>query len=78
MPASDSKHVAKRPEDRTAKRINRAFHTLSAWPHVLVHATAESDLVREICRTIVETGGYELAWVGYAEDGPRRPVRPVA
>jgi len=78
MPASDSKHVAKRPEDRTAKRINRAFHTLSACHHVLVHATAESDLVREICRTIVETGGYELAWVGYAEDGPRRPVRPVA
>jgi PAS domain S-box-containing protein len=31
-----------------------------------------------VCRAIVEVGGYRLAWVAYAEDGPERRVRPVA
>ena len=34
--------------------------------------------MKDICRIIVDHGGYRLAWVGFAEDNPERIVRPVA
>jgi signal transduction histidine kinase/DNA-binding NarL/FixJ family response regulator len=40
------------------RRVNRALKTLSSCNHALVHATDESELVNEICRIIVEVGGY--------------------
>jgi PAS domain S-box-containing protein len=35
-------------------------------------------LLTEICRLIVEVGGYRMAWVGFAEHDPAKTVRPVA
>lgn len=48
-------------------RANRALTTLSAVEEELIHATEEEQLLRDVCRTIVEIGGYAKAWVGYAE-----------
>src|SRR3569833_2075718 len=31
-----------------------------------------------MCRVIVVTGGYRMAWVGFAEDDPEQSIRPVA
>ena len=36
------------------------------------------QLLNEVCRIIVEVGGYRMAWVGYAEDDANKSVRPVA
>ena len=44
----------------------------------IVRARDELALVSEVCRIVVEEGGYRLAWVGYAEDDAERTVRPVA
>ncbi|HYA15677.1 MAG TPA: PAS domain S-box protein, partial [Syntrophales bacterium] len=33
---------------------------------------------RDICRTIVEIGGYRMAWVGFAEHDGERTIRPIA
>jgi PAS domain S-box-containing protein len=60
------------------QRTTRALTTLSRCNQVLVHATSESMLLKEICRVIVEEGFYRLAWVGYAEHDPEKSVRPVA
>lgn len=60
------------------RKVNRALKTLSECNQALVRTTDETDLLREICRIIVETGGYRLAWVGYAEQDKEKTVRPVA
>ena len=59
-------------------RLNRALRTLSKCNGALIHAETESGLLNEICRIIVETGDYRLAWVGFAEHDEGKTVRPVA
>ena len=60
------------------RRSNRAMKVLSDSNEALVHATNESELVDEVCRIIVDDGGYRLAWVGLAEQDASKTVRPVA
>ncbi|WP_304546446.1 PAS domain S-box protein [Sulfurimonas microaerophilic] len=57
---------------------NRALKTLSAGNLALVHATSEDELLKEVTRVIVERGGYSLAVVDYADDGPDKHLTPVA
>ena len=59
-------------------RASRALRTLSACNEALVRAATEPELLDSICRLIVETGGYRMAWVGFAEQDPAKTVRPVA
>ncbi|MEO6446463.1 MAG: PAS domain S-box protein [Gemmatimonadaceae bacterium] len=60
------------------RRVNRALRTISACNHVLVRAQSETDLLREICRVIVDEGGYQLAGVGFAVQDDGVIVGPVA
>ena len=59
-------------------RVNRALKTFSGCNQALIRATEELQLMKDICRTIVEVGGYRLAWVGIAEHDDWKTVRPVA
>ena len=43
-----------------------------------MHANEEQKLYNVVCQTIVEQGGYRLAWVGMAEQDAGMSVRPVA
>ncbi|WP_017721225.1 PAS domain S-box protein [Kamptonema formosum] len=55
-------------------RANRSLRAICDCSQALVRATEESELLSDICRIIVETGGYRLAWVGFPEmDGSCRP-----
>jgi PAS domain S-box-containing protein len=60
------------------RRLNRALRTISECNRALVRVLEESSLLREICRILVEDGGYRLAWVGYPELDESKTVRPVA
>jgi PAS domain S-box-containing protein len=51
--------------ERAMTRLNTALRTLSACNLALVHAESEDGLFQEVCRQIVETGDYQLAWVEY-------------
>jgi PAS domain S-box-containing protein len=64
--------------DRTLLRVNRALKTLSEANEALVRAPNQEDLFRQMCRVIVEAGGYRMAWIGLAEDDPGASVRTVA
>jgi len=57
-------------------RLNRALRLLISCSEVLARAKEEAQLI-EVCRLIVEMGGYRMAWVGYAEDDQEKNVRPV-
>jgi PAS domain S-box-containing protein len=59
-------------------RLNRALRTTSDCNLVLVRATEEAALLRDICNVIVQVGGYKLAWVGYLVEGSDSPVQLVA
>lgn len=56
----------------------RALRTLSAGNRTLLRAEDEPGLLREMCRVIVEAGGYRMAWVGFAEHDEQKTIRPVA
>src|SRR5262245_54065460 len=64
--------------DADQMRLNRELRMLSSCTGALVRADNEPDLLQEICRLIVEVGGYRCAWVGYAEHDELCSVRPVA
>ncbi|HET9403098.1 MAG TPA: PAS domain S-box protein, partial [Burkholderiales bacterium] len=59
-------------------RVMRARTVLAECSRALVHAVNEADLLREMCRIIVDSGGYQQGWVGLANADPARPVLPVA
>ncbi|BBI98605.1 hypothetical protein FGKAn22_02980 [Ferrigenium kumadai] len=64
--------------EASLRHANRALKTLSACNHTLVHSDSEAQLLQNMCRVIVEEGGYPLAWVGEAQQDEAKTVRPVA
>ncbi len=64
--------------EQIQKRLNRALRMLSDCNMTLVHAKDEAKLLSDICRLVVEQGGYSLTWVGFAENDEEKTVRPVA
>jgi diguanylate cyclase (GGDEF)-like protein/PAS domain S-box-containing protein len=67
-----------RVAEQAQHRLNRALRLLSQCNQILIHASEEQKLLDDICELIVETGGYRMAWVGYAEQDEARSVKPVA
>lgn len=58
--------------------VTRALRTLSAVNQALIRATEEGAALTGVCRAVVDSGGYRLAWIGYAQDDEARTVLPVA
>jgi HD-GYP domain-containing protein (c-di-GMP phosphodiesterase class II) len=59
-------------------RVNRALRTLGSCNLALVHAGTEEQLLGEICRIIVEVGGYHMAWAGLLAAGETEIFWPVS
>ncbi len=64
--------------EKARDRLARAHKFLSESDGLLVRSGNEQELLSEICRLSVETGGYLMAWVGYAEQDDAKSVRVVA
>ena len=60
------------------RRVNRVLHAVSECHDALIRAQDETELLRDVCRFVVEAGGYSLAWVGYALDDENRTISPQA
>lgn len=59
-------------------RVRLALKARSECSQVLVRATDEQALMEQVCRIIVDSEGYRLAWVGFALNDAEKSVRPVA
>ncbi len=70
--------TARKTAELEIARVNRALRILSETNKVLIRATDEATLLNEVCRIVVEIGGYRLAWVGMAIEDEAKTVRPVA
>ncbi|WP_139379496.1 PAS domain S-box protein [Zoogloea sp. LCSB751] len=60
------------------RRANRALLTVSECNQAVARAGDERVLLQDVCRLMVDFGGYRMAWVGYPEYDARRRVKPVA
>ncbi len=70
--------LERRASGRKLERVARALRTINHCNQLLVRADDEDQLMRDICRLVVDSGDYRMAWVGFAERDEARTVRPVA
>jgi PAS domain S-box-containing protein len=59
------------------RQANRILRMVSECNQALVRAEDERGLIGEICRIVLELGGYRMTWVGYAENDAAKSVRPM-
>ena len=69
---------SRKSKQENLRRTRRAFGLLTRCNAALREAIDEQALLDEICRIAVESAGYRMAWVGYAEQDESKTVRPVA
>jgi signal transduction histidine kinase len=63
-----------RAEIEERRRLQRAWRTLSESNAAVARASDERALYAEICRILVEVGGYRLSWVAYRTTDDRSEV----
>jgi PAS domain S-box-containing protein len=68
----------RRRSECSLSRTNRALRTLSAGNEALFRAVSESELFKDMCRVVVESGGYRMAWIGIPQPDAEKSVLPVA
>jgi len=59
-------------------KVNRALRMISECDQAMVRATQEEAMLADVCRLIVEIGGYRMAWVGMASREENKSVIPAA
>ncbi len=68
----------RRNNEAKVGRLNRALRTLSRGNIVVVRSTSETELLEEMCRAIVEDGGYLTACIGIVQHDAAKTVKIVA
>jgi diguanylate cyclase (GGDEF)-like protein/PAS domain S-box-containing protein len=56
------------------KRLNRALLLRGECDRTINTARTEYELLASICQLAVSSGGYRLAWIGYAHDDERKSI----
>jgi putative nucleotidyltransferase with HDIG domain len=69
---------ARKRAERQVYRVNRALRVLSECNQIQMRATNEQELLQDICRLIIESGGYRFCWIGAAEQTEERLIKPLA
>ena len=75
------KRLASNPESGDGSdlaAVRQALRMLSSCTRAVVESREEAILLRATVRAIVDEGGYQMAWVGIAGDGPGKKVRVLA
>ena len=70
--------TAQKLADESLRRLNRELRAISSCNQILMRADDEKTLLKDICRKIADESGHRLVWVGYAETGDAKTLRPVA
>jgi PAS domain S-box-containing protein len=78
QPRTMPEAIGRQAEQDHLRDLDRARRVLSECARALAHATDERQFLAEICRIAVESGGYSMAWVGFARDDAARSIERVA
>src|SRR5271169_3107406 len=63
--------------DRLAE-LRRQYRVLSASNRTLIHSVSEHELLQDVCRALVNIGGYRFAWIGCFAAHPDIEPQPTA
>ncbi len=63
--------------EREILRLNRLYDVLSQVSQAIVRAESRDELLKRICRIMVERGAINLAWIGWLDPETAR-IHPVA
>ncbi|MBZ0089269.1 MAG: PAS domain S-box protein, partial [Thermoanaerobaculia bacterium] len=63
--------------EREVAHLARLYAALSQVNQAIVWMPTREDLFHKVCRVLVESGGFRMAWIGWHEPGTHRLV-PVA
>lgn len=74
----DQTSISDVPAPGPGEPADRQLRALSTCSRLLISATDEPSLLRNICRVICGEAGYRLAWVGYLVNDPDQSVAPMA
>ncbi len=55
--------------EREIEQFNRLYAVLSHVDQAVMHVASREQLFRDICRTIVESGRFKMAWIGWRDPG---------
>jgi PAS domain S-box-containing protein len=59
-------------------KSNTALKAITECHKAILRAENEAELTSDVCKILVEVGGYLMAWVGYAEHDKDKTLRPIA
>jgi len=71
------KAVNHRRADIQVTALNRLYTVLSATNKAIVRIHDKTELLNEICRVVVDIGGFAMAWAGFANP-EKHLIEPVA
>ena len=63
---------------RQLDRATRAARVFAQCSRARIHARDERELLSQLCRIVVDPGGYVQCYVGYARDDAGKTIAPVA
>jgi PAS domain S-box-containing protein len=66
-----------RMEEELKEKV-RELEVLRGMDLTLLQASTETELLRGYCKILVESGGFDIAWVGFAEDSEEENMVAVA
>ena len=66
----------RRAQDQKLEKSRRLYATISQVNKTIIYAREASDLFRHLCKVVVETGKFRMAWVGTI-DKENRIIVPV-
>jgi PAS domain S-box-containing protein len=67
----------RRKSEEKLRRLNRTLRVLGECNQAVIYAFEENLLAQEVCRILVTSGGYRLAWVGIAENDLQKTIKPL-
>ena len=68
----------RKKKETELNKLNRTLSAHSKSSQEMTHAKGELDYLNDVCKIIINDCGYELVWIGYAEEDEGKTVRPVA
>ena len=74
----EQENTGRKGAESSLQKTNRALLMISNCNQILIRATDEVDLLKNICRLVVEEGGYALAWVGFTGQDEAKSIHPMA
>lgn len=67
----------RRAHEAEIERLNRMYQVVSQVNQAIIRSHRADELAGEICRVLVEVGGFRLAWIGW-HDAEAQRIEPAA